>query len=166
MIVKPAHGQLLPEVDAVIRSMLSSAKEHVEFSTGLTTGGLNRLRPEFENCLGRISTFHLLLDSTVDLVRFRFEYDWVFSHPNATVRLSQTVGPHWLMVDGRDFRLEESHDPPLAGSPSVLDENRSNTLILNCEKGLASELERTFGAWWDHGQAIVRSPSQTPARST
>lgn len=140
MIVKPAHDQSLGEVDAVVMSLFLGAKKSIDFSTALTTGGLIRLRPAVETALGRVAHFRLLLDSSVDAAAFRRDYAWLTAHPNMQVRQSSVPIPHWIGIDGRDFRLEEDHrdDPG----------HRSNVVILDCETPLSQEIRARFEAWW------------------
>jgi hypothetical protein len=140
MIVKPAHDQSLGEVDAVIMSLLLNASKSVDFSTALTTNGLQRLRPVVETCLGRVSCFRVMLDKTVDSAAFRRDYAWLAGHSNVQVRQSPTPVPHWLSIDGRDFRLEEDHTT----DPS----HRSNVVILDCEAPLAAQILTRFEALW------------------
>jgi len=160
MIVKPAHDQPLAEVDSVIKSMLSDAKEWVQFSTGLTSGGLGRLRADFEECLKRISSFQLLLDNSVDEASFRTGYDWVFDHASAQVKVSPIPILHWLIVDGRNLRLEEPHARQPPGVTVVTpDTPRSNTLILDCDRSIARLYLDAFNVMWSNGRTLHRASS-------
>jgi hypothetical protein len=143
----------------VIRSMLAGSKKFVYFGTGLTTNGLARLAADFQSAVSRGSEFRLLLDGKVQLESFRSDarYKWLFEDcDRVKVRSYPGPVPHWLIIDGRDFRLEEPHSTGPSVPATAPEDTRSNTLILDCEPPLAKQLLETFDTWWNDGTPIDR----------
>ena len=151
MIVRKSENQSRDQVVEVLRLLFRSAHDSVTLSTSLTSDLLEAVEGDITDCLSRVKSFSICLDSRVDLAAVRTKYPWLFSSPK--VHISQAPGPipHWIMVDKRDLRLEESHPFP---APAGGWHPRSNMTIIDADPQIANAIEQEFRSFASQARVV------------
>jgi hypothetical protein len=140
-----------PETKIV--ELLNSAHNSVWMSTSLNSEFFNggNVRKAVEKTAKNISEFHLLLSSEVNWEERSKTLSWLVDlakDNKITIKKSSEVIPHWLFVDGKNFRLEKGH---LEESPLLT----NNLIIWEATKPIAEMLQVKFEHWWNHGSSIA-----------
>lgn len=137
-----AHDQPISEVYEVLSKLLLGAHESVLQSSGLTTDGLLRLKPVVEKCLARVGSYRLIIDGEAAATKFKSkDYDWLRNNPKVSSRVSPEPVNHWIIVDGRNMRLENPHSE---GDATL----RQNVVIVDAEPDIAERARAIFEGWW------------------
>lgn len=136
MIVNESEGQGPEEIRKVVSLLFRSAKTDVKLSTALTTDLINGARPEMEAAITRVKSFDVWLDSRVDVAEKKDQFPWLLDNKKVGVFKSRVPIPHWIIIDGRDFRIEKPHAPT--------EFPRKNMTIIDCRPDIAEELIRQF----------------------
>lgn len=128
--------------------LLNKAKKYVWMSTGLNSGFYNdkNVRHALENALGSVTQFRLLIDD--DIEKRKEELSWLFDEiKEKGFRIRQRKEtPHWIIVDGRHFRLEKPHPPKAVGT--------DNVFITDIEFALSEVIQYSFEEWWANASLI------------
>lgn len=130
-----------------IISLLSRANEYVWMSSGFNPEFYNDVgvKKAIEDALQRVKQFRIIIDG--DVHTKKNEVGWLFEQlknpKNKNVlEIRQCIGvPHWLISDGKHFRLEKPHVPGII--------RVSNLLVYDVNRPVLSEiLKRKFNEWW------------------
>lgn len=137
--------------EAIIIDLFQNAKNSIWMSSNLQTEFYNRpsVRKAFEDGLGRVRDFILLLDSSVDWEKRRMELPWlntIIQTRHFPVRKSDKPILHWIIVDGKNFRLEKPHDDD--------EVKTSNMVIKDATKPISDLLQNRFLNWWNKAVSI------------
>ena len=153
MIVRKSENQDREQVVEVLRLLFRGAKDTVTLSTSLTSDLLDAVAPDIKECITRVKSFKMYLDSRVDVGAARLKYPWLFSGPKVHIFQAATPIPHWIMIDNRDLRLEESHVFPVQQGEW---QPRSNMTILDADPAVAEAVRRRFQQFTSH-VSVVKS---------
>lgn len=128
-------------------SLLERAKEYVWMSSGFNPEFYNdsSVKKAILDALGRVKQFRIIIDGNIEARKN--EVKWLFDPANQLInrdileiRQCNEV-PHWLISDGKHFRLEKPHH---SGVIKV-----SNLLVYDVNRPILSEiLKRRFNEWW------------------
>lgn len=147
MITTEAHNQPIGEVYEVLTKLLIGAKESVWQSTALSTDGLLKIRPVVERSAKQVKTYRIIIDG-VDAGKKALgpEYSWLRESKRFDIRVATGPNPlgHWIIVDGKNMRLERPHKRPEGGAEVP----RDNLLVIDCSPDLAREAQDVFNGWW------------------
>jgi len=109
----------------------------------------DRFKQAMENAAERTYQFWFLLDNDVDWEEKKSELPWLaglVTKGLITVRKSKEPIPHWLIIDGRHFRLEKRHPPGKVIT--------NNLEIWGAVKPLADMLQDRFRSWWENATPV------------
>jgi hypothetical protein len=134
----------IEKTEQKIADLLSRGKKYIWMSTGLNPRFYNRphIKHAMTKALEKVKQFRLLLD--VDIKERKKEMSWLFdlmSEKGFEIRYRKNV-PHWLIVDGKHFRLEKFHPPTTMGV--------KNLVVYNMDFTLSEVLQYTFSEWWNN----------------
>jgi len=132
--------------EAKIVELYDSARDTIWSSTSLVVDFYKRstIEKAIEDAAARVGDFRLLIDAGVDWEQRKHQMPWLVDlakRPNVTIRRSLHPVQHWLVVDGRHFRLEKVHPEGKIG--------KKNLVIWNAIKPLADKLRDKWSEWWD-----------------
>lgn len=132
--------------EAKIVELYDSARDTVWSSTSLIPDFYKRsiIMKAIIGAADRVGDFHLLIDFGVDWEQRKRQIPWLVdlvNRQNVTVRKSLHPVQHWLVVDGRHFRLEKTHPEEKIG--------KNNLVIWTAIKPLADKLRDRWIEWWD-----------------
>lgn len=135
--------------EEVIANLLIKTEKSVAMSTSLFPPFFNRpkIKEAFLKALNEADNFRLLIDYNNDWEESKKQIPWLANLETETklnVRKSPNPVLHWVMVDGRHFRLEKPHGT----FPSKEVIKTSNLLIEDAIKAISDELQDTFNLWW------------------
>ncbi len=134
------------EVKEKVIDLFSRAKKSLWMSTSLY--------PEFYNddavksaLEGKISKldFRLLLDRDVDVEKRKKEVPWIFRRAKS-IRVATAKLPHWIIVDGKHFRLEKMHPHNKPGD--------KNIIVYDMDRIVGDILKEEFSEWWFNGKPV------------
>ena len=132
-----------------IIGLLDIAKEEICMSTGLNTEFYNdeELRQAIENSTERVKQFRIIVDGYLEEKKEKLS--WLFDLVNKEkIKIRQKIGtPHWLIIDGKHFRLEGDKHPSTAIGTK-------NLFITDMEFALSEVIQYTFGEWWDNATSF------------
>ena len=126
------------------------ADDYVWMSTDLNPSFYQReeIRNVMSETASRISDFRLILGKGADWDKIKRELPWflkLVKSGRIQVKRNESV-PHWMIVDGKHFRLEKEH-------PEGVIET-SNLVIWDAKKSLVDLLQSKFKNWWDVAASI------------
>jgi len=119
----------------------------------------SRLHPDFYNrekvkqamitTANKVNEFHLLFDTQANWQERKSQLPWIVDlvkNGRITIRKSEYPIPHWMVVDGKHFRLEKEHPQNVTKT--------SNLIIWDSFKPIADMLQDTFNSWWIQAGSI------------
>lgn len=163
MITTEAHNQPIGEVYEVLTKLLIGAKDSVWQSTALSTDGLLRIRPVVERCAKQVKSYRILIDGEdAGKKILGTDYSWLRENQKFDIRVSKGPSPvgHWIIVDGKNMRLEKPHGKPQGG----VEVPRDNLLVIDCAPDLAREAQAVFDGWWSRGAPLAAWAESQPSR--
>lgn len=133
------------------------AKKSIEMSTGLHLVFHNKpeVREAIQTAARRIKgTYNLLLDSHVKVREVMEECHWVFDLQRElgekfSIRQSRKPIPHWIIVDGKHFRIGKPHPPTVA----LL----GNAVIWDADRDVSVILQKRFYSMWEDSYLVTES---------
>lgn len=136
-----------------IVQLLNSSEKTVWMSSSVQPDFFNKedVRAAMEKACSSVSEFHLLLSSEVDWEERRQALPWLANLADdnrITIKKSQEMIPHWLFIDGKNFRLEKGHleEKPLT---------TNNLIIWNATKPIADMLQAKYEQWWNQSNSVT-----------
>lgn len=133
--------------EKIIIKLVNEAQQSLWMSTSLHSEFYNRpmVKAALQGAFKRVEEARLLLDSKVtDFEKTKMDFPWIFEDSEVmsklNVRLSKERLLHWLVVDGRHFRLEKPHNGTV---------ETSNMEIWDADKPTRDLLKRRFLTWWN-----------------
>lgn len=135
-------------------SLLTRANEFVWMSSGFNPEFYNDagVKKALTDALGRVKQLRIIIDGDADVKKK--EVSWLFELAKEPknrdkLQIRQCDGvPHWLISDGKHFRLEKPH--PMG----VIRVN--NLLVYDVTRQVLSEiLKRQFNDWWMNCKPIL-----------
>jgi len=155
------HDLPMDQVRRNVAEMLARARRSVFITTGLSSGRAgnappegtlyDNLREELWTVASSVDLVRILLDCDVDPDDIRAHHPWMFDLPKTLIARAGGHVPHWVVVDGRDFRLEKPHE---LGTTK-----RDNIRILDCDPVIAEVLMKDAEAMWSGASAVRRTGS-------
>lgn len=139
-----------------IVKLFENACDSIWISTRLNPIFYNReaVSTAITNAMERVKEFHLLLDVNVDYETRKQQIRWfadLVDNKRITVRKSDRPIPHWMIIDGKYFRLEKTHLPNETESKI----ETSNLIIWDTKSKLVAEaLRNRFKEWWNSSSAL------------
>ena len=131
-----------------IIGLLQMAKKYVWMSSGLNSDFYNDpdIKKAMVDAFGRVNEVKILIEGDVE--KKKSEVDWFFEEAKKfkeKIRIRQCKSIlHWLIVDGKHFRLEKPHPIGVVGV--------DNLVVYNVDPPVISEfLMRKFDRWWGMG---------------
>jgi len=129
-----------------IVNLLQKSKEYVWMSSGLNKDFYNDedVKNTMKDAFKRVKQVKIIIDG--DAEAKKTEVSWLFDlakQLNGKLQIRQASERllHWLIVDGKHFRLEKPH---ITGEIGV-----NNLFVCNVEPPAISEiLMRKFDKWW------------------
>ena len=142
--------------EAVVVALLDSAKNVVWMSTKLHPAFYNRppVKEAFVNAAGRVTEFHLLLDSRASWNERKRQLPWIadlISNEHFLVEQSKVPIQHWFLIDWNNFRLEKEHSDDSMKTSNLIIWNASLRKDDETVKLLIQTLESKFELWWANG---------------
>ena len=136
-----------------IIALLQLAKNYVWMSSGLNSEFYNdpNVKEAMSDAFRRVKQVKILIEG--DAEERKNEMGWFFEEAKGLkeklrIRQCNRV-PHWLIIDGKHFRLERPHPTGVVGV--------DNLVVYNIDPPVISEiLRRKFDKWW--GMAILVDP--------
>lgn len=136
-----------------IIKLVKMAKNYLWMSSGLNSKFYNDpdIKEAMVDAFGRVKQIRLLIDG--DAKERKGEVDWIFEatknfEEKLRIRQCKRV-PHWLIIDGKHFRLERPHSTGGVGVDNLVVYDVSNPVI-------SETLSRKFEKWW--GAATLVDP--------
>ncbi len=128
-----------------IISLLQKANEYVWMSSGFNSGFYNDpdVKKAMDDSFKKVKQVKIIIDGDIDIKKK--ELGWLFDlakllNGKLQIRQCRTV-LHWLIVDGKHFRLEKTH---LFNEVGI-----KNLLVYDINPPVISEiLRRKFDKWW------------------
>lgn len=135
----------------LIVTLLNTAQGTVWTSSGLVSDFFRRerFRQAVESAAAKCYQFRFLLDEDVDWEEKKVEFPWLarlVAEELITVKKSTEPIPHWLIIDGKHFRLEKPH-----AQGKVI---TNNLEIWEAGTPLADMLRNRFDSWWKNATAL------------
>lgn len=134
-----------------IINLLDMSKEYVFMSSGLNRAFYNDedVKNSMVNAFERVKTVKIIIDGNAEIKKT--EIKWLFDlikRLNGKVQIKQSENLlHWLIADGKHFRLEKPHVKEQIGI--------NNLFVCNVEPPAISEiLVRKFDNWWFEAKPI------------
>jgi phosphatidylserine/phosphatidylglycerophosphate/cardiolipin synthase-like enzyme len=134
-----------------IINLLQRAKEHVCMSSGLYPEFYNDLdvKNAMIDAFGRVERIRILIDG--DAKERKNRLGWIFEEakkPEKKLQIKQCEGVlHWLIIDGKHFRLEKSHPVGVVGV--------KNLVVYDVDQPAISKLlQRKFDEWWTIASSV------------
>jgi hypothetical protein len=143
------------QVEAVMIDLFDRAHDSIEWSDGLYTDFYKthpNLQASIQRAAERVPSFCLLIDSPVDVEQKKQELPWLFKLVSDNLIVARKSGyeiPHWLIVDNRDFRLEDKHPLDQPGLNNILIKDADDSI-----KDITSDIISTFQEEWDSANPI------------
>jgi phosphatidylserine/phosphatidylglycerophosphate/cardiolipin synthase-like enzyme len=139
------------ETKEKIIGLLQRAKSYVWMSSGLNSDFYNSpdIKKAIIDVFGRVKEVKILIEG--DAEKKKSEVGWFFEEAKKNkekIRIRQcgTI-LHWLIVDGKHFRLEKPHPIGVVGV--------DNLVVYNVDPPVISEfLMRKFDRWWGMGSPV------------
>lgn len=136
------------ETKTKIITLFKNAKKYVWMSSALNSDFYNDpdVATPIKEALEKVSEFRILIDGKAkeSIEQIEWFADIV---DNEKVKIRELKGvPHWIIVDGRDFRLEKQHELGVMGT--------NNVFVRDMEFSLSEVIQFTFEEWWDSGDSI------------
>ena len=129
-----------------IINLLQKAKEYVWMSSGLNSEFYNDpdVKKAMIDAFGRVEQIRILIDG--DVKERKNSVSWVFNETQKLekkLQIRQCEGIlHWLIIDGKHFRLEKPHPSGMIGV--------KNLVVYDVDQPAISEiLRQKFDEWWD-----------------
>ena len=121
-----------------------SAGDYIWMSSDLNPSFYNRkqVKETIEETAERIGEFRILLGRGADWKERKKQLPWLadlIKSGRIKARISGVV-PHWMVVDGKHFRIEKEH----AENVTIT----KNLIIWDAEKYLADMIQTKFESWW------------------
>ena len=138
-----------PEPDMV--ALFEKASNYVWMSSALYPAFYDRenVRQAFRSSAERVNVFDLLLGANVDWDQRKLQLPWLaelVSCGRIKARKSNARIPHWLVIDGKHFRLEKKHHEDVFET--------SNLIVWSADKPIADMLQERFIRWWRNASPI------------
>ncbi len=128
-----------------IINLLQRANDYIWMSTGLNSDFYNDadVKKSMIDAFGRVKNVRLLIEG--DAEAKKTNVGWLFEEAKKLkgklqIRQCDEV-MHWIMVDGKHFRLEKNHDFGIIGV--------NNLFVCDVQPpAIAEILKRKFDEWW------------------
>lgn len=133
-----------------IVSLLKGAKNEVWMSTGLNSSFYNdtEVKDSMLAAFNKANHIKLLIDAEASARKI--EIPWIFSLKESLkskmeIRQHKNI-LHWLIVDGKNCRLEQTH--PI-GEVGI-----KNLLVYDIPSPIMDDIKRVYNKWWNEGKPI------------
>jgi len=131
--------------------LLNKSKEYVWMSTGLYPSFYNdtNIKKAMVDAIKRVKQIRIIIAGNAETKKT--EVEWLFELENQCkgklqIKQSERV-PHWLIVDGKHFRLEKPHASDGVGV--------KNLFVTDVKQPVISDiLEAKFENWWFKAKSI------------
>ena len=128
-----------------IIKLAKMAKKYVWMSSGLNSEFYNDpdIKKAMVDAFERVKQIRLLVEGNVE--ERKSEVGWIFGESKEfkeklRIRQCERV-PHWLIIDGKHFRLERPHPTGVVGV--------DNLVVYDvCPPAISEILRRKFEKWW------------------
>lgn len=134
-----------------IINLLQKAKKYVWMSSGLNSEFYNdpNVKKAMIDAFGQVKQIRILIDGNA--AERKTEVSWIFEEAKRSekkLQIRQCKGVlHWLIVDGKHFRLEKTHPIGVVGI--------QNLVVYDIDPPAISEiLRRKFGEWWARASSV------------
>lgn len=133
-----------------IIGLLERAENYIWISTGLSSEFYNdaELKSAMTEAFKRVREIRIIIDGNADIKKA--EVPWLF---NIAMEIKQKLQIrekerilHWLIVDGRHFRLEKKHYSCEVGT--------GNIAVCNAFEPIPKILMTEFDKWWFESRLI------------
>jgi phosphatidylserine/phosphatidylglycerophosphate/cardiolipin synthase-like enzyme len=145
MTTEVAHEKM--STKEKILSLMKLANNNVWISSGLTPEFYNdpEVKKAVEEAIERVKTVRILIDGKAEDAKKNVS--WLFNLPEnlkskvyIKVANPNTELLHWVIVDGKHFRLEKTHPRNTIGN--------DNLLVYNMDSSIADVLVSRYESWW------------------
>ncbi len=135
--------KLVPLFESAKNSLLISSNFHPDFYNR------PKIRKAVENCIAKVEFCRILLDSEIDWIEQKKQLIWltdVITKKKFPIKQSDKPLLHWIIIDGKNVRLEQPHikNPPTT----------SNVIMYDVSKPVADLLTVKFNEWWNSAVAV------------
>jgi len=134
-----------------IINLLQKAKKYVWMSSGLNSKFYNDpdVKKAMIDAFGQVEQIRILVDG--DVKERKNSVSWVFEEAQKLgkkLQIKQCEGIlHWLIIDGKHFRLEKPHSVGVIGI--------KNLVVYDVDQPAISEiLKRKFDEWWTIASSV------------
>lgn len=134
-----------------IINLLQRANEYIWISTGLDSDFYNdaNVKKAMVDAIEKVKKVRIIIDGNVDVKKT--EVSWLFEitkELKEKIQIKQKEEVlHWLIVDGRHFRLEKPHPVGIVGE--------KNLFVCNVKPSTFPEIvKRDFEKWWNTAEEI------------
>lgn len=134
--------------------LLNKSKEYVWMSTGLYPDFYNDtdIKEAMIGSFKRVKQTRIIISGNAECVENNIaNVGWLFEFKNKCKEKLQfkqiELAPHWLIVDGKHFRLEKPHTSVVIGD--------NNLFVTDVNQPVISDvLEARFEKWWFEAKSI------------
>lgn len=149
--MKTKEAKTSEEIKENIIKLSQMAKNYMWMSSGFNSEFYNdpAIEKAMVDAFGRVEEVKLLIEGNAE--DRKREVGWLSDAAKEfkgklQIRQCERV-PHWLVIDGKHFRLEKSHPIGAIG--------RKNLAVYDVDRPDISEiLKRKFDEWWDMAGSI------------
>ena len=134
-----------------IIKLAQMAKNYLWMSSGFNSKFYNDpdVKKAMVDAFGRVKQIKLLIEG--DAKERKSEVDWIFEEAKKfedklRIRQCKRV-PHWLIIDGKHFRLERPHPTGVVGVDNLVVYDVGNPVI-------SETLRRKFETWWGAATSV------------
>lgn len=128
--------------------LLTQAKDEVWMSTGFNSDFYNdeKVKKTMTEAFKRVKDIRVIIDGDIN----KTEVPWFFAlakelKQKLQIRQHKEI-LHWLIVDGKNCRLEKVHPIGLVGV--------DNLLVYDVPLPISENLKKTYNDWWVTGKPI------------
>lgn len=134
--------------------LLDKSKEYIWMSTGLHPDFYNDtdIKEAMVDSFKRVKQIRIIISGNVETVESnKTKVGWIFELKNKCKEKLQfkqsELVPHWLIIDGKHFRLEKPHTSVGIGE--------KNLFVTDVNQPVISDiLEAKFEKWWFEAKSI------------